>query len=132
VKEEYLPCEWPKCSIERKFFVEYGCESIWVCSPHRGAVRVNIERYNKIWIFKKVDQQNQERLAQLGTPGQKKPVNAKKPIKEADKPTDWEKEAAKRAEAAATPVNPVSTIVQPRKRHLADEALSRLFGPKHN
>ena len=126
--EDYTPCQWPQCNIEAHHHVHYEYESIFVCRAHREAVKVNIETCGKIWIFK--DQEQKKAEAPRVRPGEQKPRYKGAPVAAppmASKP-DWRQVAAKRADAAAVPVEGNPEFVQPRKRTQGDAVISKILG----
>ena len=129
-RDDYQPCQWPKCSEHAAHQVHHDLESIHVCRAHRGAVVVNIETQGKIWVFK-----SDSDLSPTGArirPGEEKPRYTGRPeLRPGDnqpEAPDPQQVAAKRADAAATPMDPALDLVQPRKRTQGDAAASHILG----
>lgn len=115
------PCQWPKCILRAAHTIYHDDESIMVCSQHRGAVVVNIESQNKIWIFNKGAEAAIKGKAVR--PGEIAPQYKGTPHKRPGSPApDWAKEAAKKADAAAAPAEEV-----PPPETNDDQAFDRLF-----
>tara|TARA_R110002126_G_scaffold10482_16_gene47692 strand:- start:361 stop:762 length:402 start_codon:yes stop_codon:yes gene_type:complete len=122
--EYEIPCQWPQCNQWSSRQVHCDNESIHVCNEHRGAVKVNIERFGKIWTFKKAIDDSQLQEKDIVRPGAKTPEYKGYGRKKLPgQPT--RQDAAKKADKAAEPVGKVPELVAPRKNREGDERLSR-------
>lgn len=132
--EERIKCQWPQCSLVSSHEIHFEIERIYVCKAHRTAVQVNIENNGKIWVFK--DNAKKSIQNEIIRPGEQKPRHigstAPVPVVQTVDTPDWRQEAAKKADAAAKPIDRATQLVKPRKRTRGHDAASRILGDSIN
>lgn len=127
--DEVPSCQWPQCGLPAPHQIHYEYERIDVCRAHRAAVQVNIESQGKIWIFKDNDTRKAEQP--ITRPGEQKPrrTGAATPLPATVAPgaTDWQREAAQKADSLAIPVEQATDLVQPQRRTAGRRAASQIL-----
>ena len=95
-------CCWGGCTRAAITIVynDDATESVPVCGDHRRLAHYNLDTYGKIKLGKSLQTSKENRPS--GNVVRKKEQNV-------PEPNDWEKEGARRADAAATPIEPQET-----------------------
>lgn len=92
-------CQWPECQGKIYTIVidDKNYEKLALCRHHRGIALINLEQHGKI----RPTSGNQKKVSQLHPGDIAKQKSNKRPESQ---PVSWEKEAAKKADAKAMPV----------------------------
>lgn len=93
-------CQWEGCEGEAcsEVYNDTATQSIYVCRFHRGVVAINLELYGTLRFEKNID------LTAINRPTTN-PAKGKKKQRPGEQ-KDWEKEAARKADDTAQPVEP--------------------------
>jgi len=103
-----IPCGWTGCRDSASSIIYNSdlTDSLWLCRFHKRVAAVNLEQYDKLRVPGAVKSAEAAKRPTHGIQPPPAGTSSKRPVDQHVDAEEWEKEAARKADAAAAPIGP--------------------------